>query len=72
MTREHDLKRFINLQKKYGKLEEELARIADNLEPKTHCCECTPGEHFERHLVHIQYPNCNCNPEKYILKRNDD
>ena len=48
-----------------------LTVIADSLEPKTHCCECTPGEHFERHLVHIQYPDCNCNPEKYILKRND-
>ena len=49
-----------------------LQSLADELEPKTHCCECTPGNHFCMHMVHIQYPDCDCDPAKYILKRNDD
>lgn len=44
--------------------------LAKDLEPKTHCCECTPGENFERHMVHIQYPNCTCDKAKYVLKGN--
>lgn len=51
-------------------VEEYLKDLSDNLEPKTHCCECTPGKHYERHMVHIQYPDCDCKPENYILKRN--
>jgi len=47
-----------------------LTDMAENLDPKTHCCECTPGDHFERHGVHIQYPDCKCDPEKFVLKRN--
>jgi len=53
-----------------GEVEKFLFNMSMSLEPKTHCCECTPGEHFERHLVHIQYPNCNCMPQKYIKKVN--
>jgi len=47
-----------------------LGDLALDLEPKTHCCECTPGEHFQRHMIHIQYPKCKCEPRKYVLKRN--
>lgn len=47
-----------------------LDKLANGLEPKTHCCECTPGDHYERHVVHIQYPGCNCDPKKYVLRRN--
>jgi len=54
------------------KTEEYLEDLAESLEPNTHCCECTPGEHFERHMVHIQYPDCSCKPEDYILKRNEE
>ena len=52
------------------KLNKYLEKRVIDLEPKTHCCGCTPGDHFERHTVHIQYPNCRCNPNKYVLKRN--
>ena len=48
-----------------------LEKKAEELEPKTHCCECTPGDHYERHAIHIQYPGCNCDPKKYVLKVND-
>ncbi len=51
--------------------EKYLEDVADSLEPDTHCCECTPGKHFERHGVHIQYPDCGCNPKNYVLKRNE-
>lgn len=54
------------------KIEAYLNNKADSLEPNTHCCECTPGEHCERHLVHIQYPGCNCDPKKYVLKVNEE
>ena len=47
-----------------------LENISNDLEPKTHCCECTPGKHFERHMVHIQYPDCKCKKEDFALKRN--
>ncbi len=47
-----------------------LKSVADSLEPRSHCCECTPGDHFERHMVHIQYPDCNCDPRKYKLNYN--
>ena len=50
--------------------EEYLHVLSDSLEPLTHCCECTHGEHFEPHTVHIQYPNCNCNPKNYVLRKN--
>lgn len=53
-------------------VEKYLKDLADNLEPKTHCCECTPGRLYCVHFVHIQYPECNCDPEKYILKKNED
>lgn len=49
-----------------------LAATVDDLEPKTHCCECTPGSHFEKHLVHIQYPKCDCLSKDYILKTNSE
>lgn len=49
------------------KLEIIMNQRADELEPKTHCCECTSRE---RHSVHIQYPNCKCKQTKYILKNN--
>ena len=53
-------------------IESYLENLADDLEPKTHCCECTPGDHYDiPHMVHIQYPNCNCKKEDYVLKRND-
>ena len=51
-------------------IDKELEELEELLEPKTHCCECTPGEHLQRHNIHIQYPNCNCDPKKYILMRN--
>ncbi len=47
-----------------------LNDFADSLEPKTHCCECTPGKYYQVHRIHIQYPNCNCNPKFYRLERN--
>jgi len=50
-------------------VEEYLEETVENLEPTTHCCECTPGKHFERHMVHIQYPKCNCKKEGFVLKR---
>lgn len=57
------------------KQEIDLEKIFDDwdkkIEPHTHCCECTPGPNYQQHLVHIQYPNCKCDPEKYILKKND-
>lgn len=52
-------------------IEADLEALADSLEPDTHCCECTPGPHFERHAVHIQYPDCPCKKENYVLKRNE-
>lgn len=51
--------------------EKYLEKLARDLEPQTHCCECTPGDHYQKHLVHIQYPKCNCDPKKYMLKVND-
>ena len=53
------------------KINDFLEDVSDSLEPETHCCECTPGKYQERHNVHIQYPNCNCDPNKYVLKRNE-
>jgi len=48
-----------------------LAGLAESLEPKTHCCECTVGDHYDvPHFVHIQYVNCNCKKENYVLKKN--
>lgn len=47
-----------------------IADLAKDLEPESHCCECTPGEHFERHMVHIQYPDCTCDPKKFVLVKN--
>lgn len=42
-------------------IEDLLENQSKELEPKTHCCECSKGDHFDpRHLVHIQYPKCNC------------
>lgn len=41
------------------------------LEPHTHCCECTKGKHYQRHVVHIQYPDCTCLPKHFVLKRNE-
>ena len=48
------------------------------LEPKTHCCHCTPGPGFrarhpakDGHPVHAQIPNCKCKPENYVLTNND-
>lgn len=51
-------------------IEDFLETTAEELEPQTHCCECTPGEYYELHLVHIQYFNCNCKKKDYIFKRN--
>ena len=48
-------------------LEIELTATADDLEPHSHCCECTRGE---KHFVHIQYPNCTCLSKDYILQKN--
>ncbi len=53
-----------------GEINRCLDRMSNELEPKTHCCECTPGKHKQRHMVHIQYFNCNCDPNKYILNKN--
>lgn len=48
-----------------------LRETAENLEPETHCCECTPGDKYDMpHMVHIQYPDCNCKKEDFVLKRN--
>lgn len=48
-----------------------LEEVSKSLEPKTHCCECTPGDNYDvPHGCHIQYPDCKCNPEKFVLKRN--
>jgi len=52
------------------KVENYLNNLTDALEPRTHCCECTPGKHFQTHMVHIQYPDCTCDPKDYVLKRN--
>lgn len=49
-----------------------LEKLVEDLEPKTHCCECTPGKHYQPHSIHIQYPNCDCDPKKYVLKRNNE
>lgn len=49
-----------------------LKHLSDSVEPKTHCCECTPGDHFERHVVHIQYPDCSCKEENFVLRWNAD
>lgn len=51
-------------------IEQHLVELANNLEPKTHCCECTPGDYFQKHAVHIQYPDCTCHKGNYILTRN--
>lgn len=56
----------------YNETEEFLEEVAIGLKPLTHCCECTPGDSFERHFVHIQYPNCTCDPKKYVLKTNSE
>jgi len=53
-------------------IEAYITRLSDEAEPKTHCCECTPGEHFQRHFVHIQYQGCQCDPKKYILNKNEE
>ncbi len=47
--------------------EEYLGKVSDIVEPDTHCCECTREE---RHMIHIQYPDCACKKEKYILNKN--
>jgi hypothetical protein len=58
-------------EQKYSQAPEEyLEHLSDSLEPHTHCCECTPGPHFELHFVHIQYPNCTCEKKNYRLQRN--
>lgn len=56
--------------RKFDDIDKFLEKVANDLEPKTHCCECTPGDHYERHIIHIQYPRCNCDPKKYVLKVN--
>ena len=61
-----------NAQNYKESVESFLAATADDLEPKTHCCECTPGSYFEKHLVHIQYPKCDCLSKDYILKTNSE
>jgi len=64
------------IEEKTNEIGNYLTDMAENLEPKTHCCECTPGERFQKHTVHIQYPDCKCDPNKfvfninYVLKRN--
>jgi hypothetical protein len=53
-------------------IEDYLQKMADDLEPKTHCCECTKGPHYDvPHFVHIQYPNCKCDPKNYVLRKNE-
>lgn len=52
-------------------IEEYLINMADSLEPTTHCCECTPGSHFEKHMVHIQYQDCTCKKEDFVLNKNE-
>lgn len=43
----------------------------EDLEPKSHCCECTKGDNYDPfHQIHIQYKNCNCKKENYVLKNN--
>ena len=54
------------IEKFHDIIDDFVEKTASDLDVKTHCCECTPGEHNERHLVHIQYPDCKCNPEFYI------
>ena len=56
--------------KETNKVEDFLGDLADGLEPKTHCCECTPGANFQRHGVHIQYTDCLCKEKDFVLKRN--
>jgi len=51
-------------------LETLLGKLADGLEPKTHCCECSEGEHKCKHTVHIQYPDCTCKKEGWVLRKN--
>jgi hypothetical protein len=54
-------------------LETEMHKLADALEPTTHCCECTPGLHYDScHTIHIQYPGCKCNPKEYVLRKNTE
>lgn len=66
-----DIKSKVKKMKNENKVENYLEEMARNLEPKTHCCECTPGKYYDvPHFVHIQYFECKCNPAKYILKRN--
>lgn len=48
-----------------------ISKRVEELEPKTHCCQCTPGNHQEKHLVHVQFPICTCDPNKYVLARNE-
>jgi len=56
-----------------------LKRANALVEPKTHCCFCTPGPEFrDRHPVnngvpvHTQLPNCRCNPENFVLNNNNN
>jgi len=51
-----------------------LERMDVLLEPKTHCCYCTPGLEFQGrhpatdgHPLHTQFPNCRCKPENYVM-----
>lgn len=53
------------------RVEDFLDDLGEDLEPTTHCCECTPGDHYERHMVHIQYPDCTCESRNYILKKKE-
>lgn len=55
----------------WDKIEMFLQQISDDATPKTHCCECTPGEHFQPHYVHIQYKGCKCDPKVYVLRKNE-
>jgi len=57
--------------KEKGAIEAYLTKIAKEATPVTHCCECTPGQFFQRHVVHIQYLDCDCDPKKYVLKKNE-
>ena len=52
-------------------IDEMLANLSDELEPTTHCCECTLGKYFQRHAVHIQYKHCGCDPKYYVLNKNE-
>jgi hypothetical protein len=54
-------------------VEEHLKILVNSCEVDTHCCECTPGPHFERHAFHIQYPkgDCKCKKEDYVKPTNE-